>query len=109
MKTLFICTIGTSRSRKPICEDGGFDAECADDVYRPGVILHDISAALGTANLVIAEISPVNANVFYEFGYAPCAPDPYHSARAARRRRQCRCRVIPVAASSTAETFELAR
>lgn len=60
MKILFICTISTSRSRKPIREDGGFDAEHADDVYRPGVILQDITAALGTADVVIAEISPVN-------------------------------------------------
>ena len=61
---------------KPICEDGGFDAERADDVYRPGVILQDITAALGTADVVIAEIAPVNANVFYEVGYAHARQTP---------------------------------
>ncbi|MDE0003905.1 MAG: hypothetical protein OXQ29_14540 [Rhodospirillaceae bacterium] len=61
---------------KPICEDGGFDAERADDVYRPGVILQDITAALGAADVVIAGMSPVNANVFYEVGYAHARQTP---------------------------------
>lgn len=34
------------------------------------------SAALGTADVVIAEISPVNANVFYEVGYAHARQTP---------------------------------
>ena len=61
---------------KPVCEESGFDAERADDVYRPGVILQDITSALGSSDVVIAEISPVNANVFYEVGYAHARQTP---------------------------------
>lgn len=61
---------------KPTCEASGFDAERADDTYRPGVILEDITSALRSADVVIAEISPVNANVFYEVGYAHARQTP---------------------------------
>lgn len=61
---------------KPVCDDSGFEAERADDVYRPGVILQDITTALRSADVVIAEISPVNANVFYEVGYAHALRTP---------------------------------
>lgn len=42
----------------------------AGEVYRPGIILEDITAGIIEAKMVIAEITPPNQNVFYELGYA---------------------------------------
>ena len=42
----------------------------ADQVYGPGSILEDITRGIESAQFVIAEITPINANVFYEVGYA---------------------------------------
>lgn len=61
---------------RPVCQNEGFDAERADDVFRPGVILQDITSALESSDVVIAEISPENANVFYEVGYAHARRTP---------------------------------
>ena len=61
---------------KPVCDDQGFNAERADDVYRPGAILQDITSALESADVVIAEISTANPNVFYEVGYAHARQTP---------------------------------
>ena len=61
---------------KRVCEESGFDVERADDIYRPGVILQDITAALDSADVVIAEISPDNPNVFYEVGFAHARRTP---------------------------------
>jgi hypothetical protein len=54
----------------PTCADLGFEARRADDVYSPGIVLQDIVTGLIRSQVVIAEITPVNANVFYELGYA---------------------------------------
>lgn len=55
---------------KPVAEEMGLEAYRADDVYRPGVILQDIIRGIVEAEVVIAEITPPNPNVFYELGYA---------------------------------------
>jgi len=55
---------------KPVCNSKGFEAYRADDVYRPGIILQDIIKGIMEAEVVVAEISTRNANVFYELGYA---------------------------------------
>ncbi len=55
---------------KKIAEETGFKAYRADDIFEPGVILQDIIKGISEAEVVIAEITPVNANVFYELGYA---------------------------------------
>lgn len=54
----------------PICDKCGYKAVRGDDVHRPGIILQDIISEIQEADIVIAEITPVNANVFYELGYA---------------------------------------
>ena len=61
---------------RPVCERGGFEVQRADDVFRPGIILRDILSGLLESDVVIAEISPVNANVFYELGYAHALEKP---------------------------------
>ena len=60
----------------PVCHSVGIKAYRASDIYRPGVILQDITQGLTESNLVIAEITPENANVFYELGYAHALKKP---------------------------------
>lgn len=54
----------------PVAREMGREAYRASDVFRPGVVLQDIIQGLVEAEVVIAEVTPVNANVFYELGYA---------------------------------------
>lgn len=60
----------------PVCERSGFDVQRADDVFRPGIVLQDILNGLVDSDVVIAEISPSNGNVFYELGYAHALNKP---------------------------------
>jgi hypothetical protein len=54
----------------PIASEFGVEALRADDVFAPGIIIQDIIEGLVRAHIVIADITPLNANVFYELGYA---------------------------------------
>jgi hypothetical protein len=42
----------------------------ADEVSGPGLVIGDIVREISTSQLVIADITPVNANVYFEVGYA---------------------------------------
>jgi hypothetical protein len=55
---------------QPVATEKGFAAKRADDVFKPGIILQDITEGLIRASVVIAEVTAENANVFYEVGYA---------------------------------------
>jgi hypothetical protein len=61
---------------KPVCTKLGFNAFRGDDVFKPGVILEDIRRGILDSDIIIAEITPVNANVFYELGYAHALEKP---------------------------------
>lgn len=61
---------------QPISSTIGFKAFRGDDVFRPGVILQDIRRGIVESDVIIAEITPVNANVFYELGYAHALEKP---------------------------------
>ena len=61
---------------RPVCEKSGFQVHRADDVFRPGIILQDIINSLLDSDLVIAEVTPPNPNVFYELGYAHALHKP---------------------------------
>lgn len=61
---------------EPTCKDQGIKAYRARDIYRPSVILQDIIQGLAESNVIIAEITPTNANVFYELGYAHALRKP---------------------------------
>ena len=61
---------------RPVCEELQFEAYRADDVFRPGLVLQDIIAGLVESDAIIAEITPTNANVFYELGYAHARNTP---------------------------------
>ena len=61
---------------KIVCEDFNLDVIRADETYGPGLILADITKQIYESRLIIAEISPVNANVFYEVGFAHALNKP---------------------------------
>jgi hypothetical protein len=61
---------------RPVCIEQDYAPQRADDVYGPGIILSDIVRSIRRAAVVIAEITPVNANVFYELGYAHAVDTP---------------------------------
>lgn len=55
---------------KKVCNEFELDAHLASDTYGPGMIISDIVQSITDSEFVIAEITPNNANVFYEVGYA---------------------------------------
>jgi hypothetical protein len=55
---------------QPVSDNAGFKAIRADDVFRPGVILQDIIRGIVESDVIVADITPTNPNVFYELGYA---------------------------------------
>ncbi len=46
------------------------DVYRADEIYKPGIILQDIIKGIIESEIIVAEITPPNPNVFYELGYA---------------------------------------
>jgi hypothetical protein len=60
----------------PIAERCGFEIIRIDDVPGPGIILNDIQQQIQRSNVVVAEISTPNPNVFYELGYAHALDKP---------------------------------
>src|SRR5215211_543314 len=61
---------------RPVCDRMALEAIRVDDVYQPGVILHDIIQSIRDADIIIAEITPPNPNVFYELGFAHATDKP---------------------------------
>ena len=61
---------------QPVCADLGINSYRASDIYRPGVVLQDIIQGLAESNVIIAEITPANPNVFYELGYSHALHKP---------------------------------
>jgi hypothetical protein len=57
-------------------EAAGYDVFRIDEKPGPGVIFQDIQREIEQAEIVIAEISPPNPNVFYELGYAHALGKP---------------------------------
>lgn len=53
-----------------ISEQFGYECIKADDIFRPGVILADITKSIIDATVIIADVTQNNPNVFYELGYA---------------------------------------
>ena len=54
----------------------GFDVVRIDEKPGPGIIFQDIQREIEQAEIVIAEITPANPNVFYELGYAHALKKP---------------------------------
>lgn len=57
---------------KPIAKKMDLHAYRADEVYKPGIILRDIVRGITESEVIIAEITSLTPNVFYELGYAHC-------------------------------------
>lgn len=60
----------------PACEDQGFRVYLADFTKEPGLIMSDIIKRLTDSAAVIAEVTPVSGNVYYEVGYADALKKP---------------------------------
>ncbi len=61
---------------KPVAEECRIRAEKADEILGPGMIIADITRRLQEADIVIADTTPQNPNVFYELGYAHAIGKP---------------------------------
>ncbi|HJT42225.1 MAG TPA: hypothetical protein VJ750_01870 [Rhizomicrobium sp.] len=60
----------------PAIEAAGIDAVRGDDIYRPGTIIHDVWELTKSADIILADLSTKNANVFYELGLAHAIKKP---------------------------------
>lgn len=61
---------------RPVCESYGYKVVRGDDFYTSGQIMEDITQSIRAAALIIADVTPNNANVFYEVGYAHAIGKP---------------------------------
>jgi len=52
------------------CVDYGMEPLRADEMYGPGIIIKDISEQILSSQVVIADVTPSNQNVYFEVGYA---------------------------------------
>jgi hypothetical protein len=55
---------------RSVCAQFGLETIRADEIYGPGVIVEDIVDQILRAQVVIADITPQNPNVYFEVGYA---------------------------------------
>jgi len=55
---------------KPVCDKSGMDCWRVDELARPGSITRDIVEGILDADVVIADLTSKNPNVFYELGLA---------------------------------------
>jgi len=53
---------------KPSLEEAGYEVTRADSIIDQQNILRDIVSGIATADLVVADLTTLNANVFYELG-----------------------------------------
>lgn len=89
-KCFLICPIGEEESParrrsdqllahilKPLLEAAGYEAQRADLMPMPGMITTQIVRAIDAAELVIADLTGANANVFYELAIRHATGKPY--------------------------------
>ena len=60
----------------PVCDKMGLLAFRSSQTYYPGLLIADIQRQIRESRVVIAEITPVNPNVYYEVGYADAIGKP---------------------------------
>jgi len=61
---------------KGICGEYQVEVLRADEMYGPGLIIGDIAKQIARAQLVIADVTPRNPNVYFEVGYALAMQKP---------------------------------
>ena len=60
----------------PVCDRMGLEAFRSSQTYCPGLVIADIQRQIRESRVIIAEITPVNPNVYYEVGYADAIGKP---------------------------------
>ena len=55
---------------KEVLEKRGFNCTRVDDKYFPGQIVEEIQRSIAESDVIIAEMTDRNPNVYYEVGYA---------------------------------------
>ena len=60
----------------PVCDKMGLKAFRASETYSPGLVIADITKQIAQSRVIIAEITPINANVYYEVGFADAFGKP---------------------------------
>ncbi|HEV2879717.1 MAG TPA: hypothetical protein VGX24_00300 [Pyrinomonadaceae bacterium] len=61
---------------KPVCESNDIQCQRADETLNPGVITKQICEGILDADIIIADITDHNPNVFYELGFAQTLAKP---------------------------------
>jgi len=61
---------------KPICSELELDVLRADETYQPGLVIADMVRQLEESKIVVADVTPINPNVYYEVGYAHALNKP---------------------------------
>lgn len=61
---------------KPVCEVFDITAVRGDEEFGSGIIVADIARHIAESKVIVAEITPTNANVYYEVGYAHALNKP---------------------------------
>lgn len=61
---------------KPAVQAAGLVPKRADDLYRPSAIVHDIWAYVRKSQVMLADVTGKNPNVFYELGLAHALGKP---------------------------------
>ena len=65
-----------TRFIKPVLEDAGFNVNRADDIQSQQSILKDILERIRASDLIVADLTGANPNVFYELGLAHALRKP---------------------------------
>jgi hypothetical protein len=55
---------------KKVCDSAEVEAVRGDEIYGPGIIIKDVVDRIARSQVVIADVSPANPNVYFEVGYA---------------------------------------
>ncbi len=58
------------------CKMAGFESVRADEILEPGSIINQIFDQIAQADVVIAEVTSKNPNVYYEIALAHCRQVP---------------------------------
>jgi hypothetical protein len=61
---------------EPVCIEMGLDPYRADFTLLPGLVIEDIRKQIAQSRVIIAEMTPLNGNVYYEVGYADALNKP---------------------------------
>lgn len=54
----------------PVCDAFGYEVIRGDNVYNNGLVIEDIVQSIRQSSVIVADVTPNNANVYYELGYA---------------------------------------